>query len=511
MSKEKGPNEKKRRPYSRESEVEEYGEIIWGAKKHLFGVNRVVSEERIRSMGEERARIYIRKKRILPEFNLDELLESRKTAGHIFYRKYLYRVIPNSPQLQTVEGRLVYVRELEFLMDTLHFTRSTTDLFFYLRNHWNHLRKESWATYLDVFGITYLNAIGLLVGNKSVFTAKTQSEELESGNEIAIALPKIVRPLEYEEELVVKQGEIVIQTSVEGDYLTLEELLTTKKKGKKGKSIGEHIKKWRESLMERYQNLEESRFDFSDISDAYLVEKMALEFNLKAVQFGNYVPDSERVIFIKLTYGALYDLAKLLLMDPKDLSFGNNLSIAIGARGSGTAAAHYEPVKKIINLTRKRGNGSIAHEWGHAFDNFLVRALENRDEVIETHLSTFDMETLDLRERFIHLPPKKSKSLLTTLRTLLLAIQGSEFAMRSKSHGSYWGSTIELFARAFESYIYDSLQNLGRDNFYLVFPTRGDETQKQFSLYPQKDERRKLNALFDGIFQCGEGLWSLIW
>ena len=30
--------------------------------------------------------------------------------------------------------------------------------------------------------------------------------------------------------------------------------------------------------------------------------------------------------------------------------------------------AHYEPARNVINLTRLKGAGSLAHEWGHALD-----------------------------------------------------------------------------------------------------------------------------------------------
>lgn len=47
------------------------------------------------------------------------------------------------------------------------------------------------------------------------------------------------------------------------------------------------------------------------------------------------------------------------------------LAIAFGARGKGAALAHYEPARVVINLTKMRGAGSLAHEWGHAFDDNL--------------------------------------------------------------------------------------------------------------------------------------------
>lgn len=47
------------------------------------------------------------------------------------------------------------------------------------------------------------------------------------------------------------------------------------------------------------------------------------------------------------------------------------LAIAFGSRGKGRALAHYEPARVVINLTKMKGAGSLAHEWGHAFDDWL--------------------------------------------------------------------------------------------------------------------------------------------
>jgi hypothetical protein len=52
-----------------------------------------------------------------------------------------------------------------------------------------------------------------------------------------------------------------------------------------------------------------------------------------------------------------------------------DLAIAFGARGQGLsgAKAHYEPDYGVINLTKMKGAGSLAHEWFHSLDHFLAR------------------------------------------------------------------------------------------------------------------------------------------
>ena len=58
------------------------------------------------------------------------------------------------------------------------------------------------------------------------------------------------------------------------------------------------------------------------------------------------------------------------------------MSIAYGARGASKAAAHYEPERKVINLTKMKGAGSLGHEWAHALDHYLCSAINNREGFI---------------------------------------------------------------------------------------------------------------------------------
>lgn len=98
-------------------------------------------------------------------------------------------------------------------------------------------------------------------------------------------------------------------------------------------------------------------------------------FGFKGGEFGNWMAEKDRQASLNLGYEALLDLAKALEIEPADISLGNSLSIAFGARGSGSALAHYEPLREVINLTKMRGAGSLAHEWAHAMDDILGKQL----------------------------------------------------------------------------------------------------------------------------------------
>lgn len=96
-------------------------------------------------------------------------------------------------------------------------------------------------------------------------------------------------------------------------------------------------------------------------------------FGFRGGEFGNWLNEKDRQVSLNYGFDALKDLADALQIADTDISLDGNLSIAFGARGQGLsgAAAHYEPARHVINLTKMKGAGSLAHEWFHALDDFV--------------------------------------------------------------------------------------------------------------------------------------------
>ena len=92
-------------------------------------------------------------------------------------------------------------------------------------------------------------------------------------------------------------------------------------------------------------------------------------------EFGNWLNEKDRQASLDFGYEAFLDLSRALGISPTDLSLGGHLSIAFGARGHGDALAHYEPLREVINLTKMKGAGSLAHEWAHALDDIIGKGL----------------------------------------------------------------------------------------------------------------------------------------
>ncbi|MDE6993895.1 MAG: hypothetical protein K2P41_05660 [Lachnospiraceae bacterium] len=94
-------------------------------------------------------------------------------------------------------------------------------------------------------------------------------------------------------------------------------------------------------------------------------------FGFRGGEFGNWMNQNDRQTSLNMGFEALKDLASALQISDKDIAYQGTLAIAFGARGSGNAAAHYEPLRKVINLTKMHGAGSLAHEWWHGLDDYL--------------------------------------------------------------------------------------------------------------------------------------------
>lgn len=114
-------------------------------------------------------------------------------------------------------------------------------------------------------------------------------------------------------------------------------------------------------------------------------EQYQTTLNFYGVQFGNWENDAERQKNLNYSFEAFCDMARAINISVKDISLEGKLGIAYGARGKGgskAALAHYEPTYKVINLTKEKGAGSLAHEWMHALDHYLYDKYTNTENVI---------------------------------------------------------------------------------------------------------------------------------
>lgn len=210
-------------------------------------------------------------------------------------------------------------------------------------------------------------------------------------------------------------------------------------------------------------------------------EKYAAVLPFRGVEFGNWVNQTERAALLNSAFDGFHDLAAVLNIAPAAVTLNGSLAFAFASRGHSGAAAHYEPARRVINLTKKSGAGCMAHEWFHAVDNFAAGggvhnyATERRD-----HPAAF---------------------------AILEAIKRTDYYRRSQNlarfKGDYWTEGRELTARAFEGVAAVMLNAAGICSDFLVNCKSMDEftaedvaRRSDYYPYPTADEAAALLPLY---------------
>lgn len=282
-------------------------------------------------------------------------------------------------------------------------------------------------------------------------------------------------------------------------------------------------------------------------------------FNLGAVMYGEWEESPTRQTNTNLTYDSLMDLAKVLgipmkgiglpmakekevtantsISDYVNKALKNLLGIAFGVRGhGGRFAATYHPDDHTINLTKTKGDGSLAHEWGHGFDigleQLFLESMQNNENEDYRGISPINDLKLALNKEFriealfkeVDLilrgmsmmvrktadPLEDAKRFLKTKLTESFAVDTDFQAGAKRLDGGkfppYWNDPQEKWARAFESYVADKLQG---DNDYLVNKTYASPGYTQITFnwpqdaaaYPGLHDRTRFAKLFDAFFE----------
>lgn len=194
-------------------------------------------------------------------------------------------------------------------------------------------------------------------------------------------------------------------------------------------------------------------------------------FGFRGVEFGNWVDGKRRQQDLNNAFDALMDMSAVLGIPPKALSLNGKLGLAFGARGSGgvnPAAAHFEPGKVVINLTKMNGAGSLGHEWWHALDDYFAKLRSGKENMTEA----LDVELASRGSNFAHRGEVRREmveafgAVMRSIKQTALKARSSK--LDSKRTKQYWTTNTEMSARSFESYLIAKLQDQGVSNDYLA-------------------------------------------
>ncbi|MPS92786.1 MAG: hypothetical protein E2583_03720 [Comamonas sp.] len=259
------------------------------------------------------------------------------------------------------------------------------------------------------------------------------------------------------------------------------------------------------------------------------VETFAETFKFRGVEFGNWVTQSERQGFIDATYDAFMDLTRIFGLPPTFASLGGTLGIAFGSRGKGdSVAAHFELDQWLIHLTKTKGVGALAHEFGHALDAYLAKRNKTNSKFLSEEFiySIKDHRTF-LREEARYIRNIKDQTMIPDFMFLMQNIvykkyNGSLSKISEYSNNAarldaatkklYWAEPTELFARAFETWMSDRLIEEGQINEFLVYGT--DQTPSSWnakvSMYPESVEREQIVMAMENWVESLVKPWKIL-
>lgn len=256
---------------------------------------------------------------------------------------------------------------------------------------------------------------------------------------------------------------------------------------KNGLAILERIKQNEEKLGKNFKTVGREGRDWrhgEDVNEKAFCD----EFGFRGIQFGNWTNLNDRQEALNECYDAFCDMAYLLGWENKSMSINGELGIAFGARGTGWANAHYEGGQVVINLTKTRGAGTLAHEWWHALDNYFERK-NGQPGLLLTDVVLSRYSATNIR-----------KEVFDCYSKIVQAVKDSNYFKRSQEKGvSYWGSNCEMTARMFQVYIDNKLSKIGLRSPFLErggYAEMEDERMK-LSYYVKKKFDENFNLSFD--------------
>lgn len=394
-------------------EIQDFGEKIGGAKKDLWKERGLAISDLTGMNREERAK-FITKDNIWKKPNYQELVDNGISTRIAYFIKIIRDATPTKPQFYSLsdieERQETYISFISELRDFVMNIKDDSEI---LSFHTDFMKN-----YVIQKPYRFAEVIPEYEG--CVTNKLYKASQVHSLNEIDRGISKH-QFLYTDDEKVLSEFEIFLydnnDVKFEKDYNNRNMLSIKIGFGKRfiyPKDEFENPQRWKENTLFIYKQGTIIKNNLDSIEDAekYILENFKVEkkkktgnrktafkpkqlenvvrdgedyrnnknitgedmlkkFNFKGGEFGNWLNENDRQQSLNYGYDALLDLSKALNISHTDISLGGRLSIAFGSRGSGNALAHYEPLREVINLTKMKGAGSLAHEWAHALDDIM--------------------------------------------------------------------------------------------------------------------------------------------
>ncbi len=363
---------------------EDFGQKIGGARKDLWK-GRGLDLEDMEGMNEGEAARYVTKDNIWEKPDYGKLMEEGASVRAAFFIKEVRNALPvkavysykdDTPEKirQRQEAYIRFIRDMKEMLLKVKTDTDIRNFFETFVNDGTYVERE--GSYLikrteKGFPITDKLVKAMQMGRAGFGRMDHKIEKEQFGLPPEKKLPRgyQVRYLAARQEYVVVKGGRVAAEGIKSEQEAREK--------------AEELHKTAAASRKRHfvpKQLEQIRRDGPSCgitpehpADGNLYME---EFGFRGGEFGNWMSGADRQASLDMGYDAFCDLASALGIEKGGVSLGGRLAIAFGARGQGGhAAAHYEPMREVVNLTKLKGAGSLAHEWGHAFDDIAGKRL----------------------------------------------------------------------------------------------------------------------------------------
>ena len=379
-----------------QNRLEQTGDHIWGSRKDLARLGEITDSKQLEGMSYDDAAAIVKKSKLVPVHDLSTLRSMGMTPGTAHMTIALLASIKKKPGDSKAE-RAAYVDHIREVLGGIGEVK-TVDQFKSMLSEFDDKRiyAQKWEVVetVDKREDTYSRIVQLTKDNPGVDYRSRYSYDTYTTD----IVKKKARPYDV---LGSRFTQFIAQKGKFHDGATREaytvdnlwsynknedvvdgwaylEASDKKKKDEKKKkatkdktNTGETKRGWSGA---KDVAGEIRRVGGNVNIDSASAERTKKVFNLREVDYGesNYMTQADREYHTKALEESMYDFSEVLGVSPDTLSFKGRLGVALGARGRGKAKAHYEPNKFAINITKFRGGGSLAHEWGHALDNIVA-------------------------------------------------------------------------------------------------------------------------------------------
>ena len=401
------------------SKTQDFGNKIGGARKDVWKSRGLILDDII-DMNDGEKNKYINKNNVWIKPNYQEMVSNGKSVRIAYFTKLIRDALPTTPIRNTEEYQQGFINFISDIRDkTLAIKKDSEILTYFNDVILKYVTKQnySYTANYETYGClnnklfkasqlrSFINLDNEIAKKQFLYTEEqkiladysfykyenvTWDTDYNNKIRVSIKLPfgtAYMYPTEdYAIEDNWKRDTYFIldkrHNIIGNNFESIDEAKAIILESQKEKNIPKETKKRKTKLIPpQLSHINRVGDDYRN-NHNITGEDMLNVFGFYGGEFGNWLNENDRQQNLNFSYDAFVDLAKALNISSKDIAFNGELSIAYGARGRSSALAHYEPLRKVINLTKMKGAGSLAHEWGHSLDHYLGKVIAGKDDFL---------------------------------------------------------------------------------------------------------------------------------